>query len=58
MQEIAIKYMKNILLGTHHTQESRERAGSIVTPLYYFHPFKKIRKFTSSFAFEITAIYF
>ena len=35
MQEMAIKYIINILLGTHHSQESRERAGHLYPALLF-----------------------
>ena len=46
LQEITIKYITTVLLGTDHLKESRERAGH------------QIRKFISSFAFEIIKFYF
>ena len=57
MQEIAIKYIIKILLGAHYSQKVGKE-WLIFTPLCYFHLFKKIRKFISSFSFEINTFYF
>ena len=35
MQGIAIKYITNILLHTHHSQESRGRAGHLYPALLF-----------------------